>query len=83
MARIQSPLEYSGALADLAASEWNFFSEPFQLLPGKTFSEERLKDEGYAIAVVATSSRQGAYFEGAVGSTLYLDELRIVWEGDE
>lgn len=74
MARIDNPGE---------PQEWTRFSEEFKLLPGKTFSEETLGRNGYAIAVVATSSRQGAYFEGAIGSTLYVDELRIVWEGEE
>lgn len=74
MARIADPGE---------PQEWTRFEEPFELLDGKTFDEERLRNDGYAIAVVATSSRQGAYFEGAVGSTLYVDELRIVWEGEE
>lgn len=63
--------------------EWAHFREPFQPMNGKTFDEERLRNDGYAIAIVATSSRQGAYFEGAIGSTLYVDELRIVWDGDE
>lgn len=74
MARIDNPGE---------PQDWTKFSEVFKLLPGKTFSEEILANNGYAIAVVATSSRQGAYFEGAIGSTLYIDELRIVWEGEE
>ena len=47
---------------------------------GKTFDEARLAQNGYAIAIVATSSRQGAYFEGAVGSVLYVDELHIEWK---
>lgn len=63
--------------------EWQRFSEPFTLMEGKSFDEERLRNDGYSIAVVITSSRQGAYFEGAVGSTLYVDELRIIWEGQE
>lgn len=74
MARIADPGE---------PAEWKRFEEPFRLLPGKTFSDERLRNDGYAITVVCTSSRQGAYFEGAVGSTLYVDELRVVWEGEE
>ena len=72
MARIDKPGE---------PTEWTHFSEPFRLMPGKEFDEERLRNDGYAIAVVATSSRQGAYFEGAIDSTLYVDELRVVWEG--
>lgn len=74
MARIADPGE---------PAEWKRFEEPFRLLPGKTFSDERLRNDGYAITVVCTSSRKGAYFEGAVGSTLYVDELRVVWEGEE
>lgn len=73
MARIDDPGE---------PDDWTFFDEPFKLMPGKTFDESRLPN-GYAIAIVCTSSRQGAYFEGAIGSTLYVDELRVVWEGDE
>lgn len=72
MARIDNPGE---------PAEWTHFVEPFRMMPGKEFKEERLRNDGYAIAVVATSSRQGAYFEGAIGSTLYVDELRVVWEG--
>lgn len=74
VARIDNPGE---------PQEWTFFQEPYQLMPGKEFSEDRLRGNGYAITVVATSSRQGAFFEGAVGSVLYVDELRIIWEGTE
>ena len=83
MARIDKPVEFTGDMNDLAASEWVHFSEPFRLIDGKEFSEERLRKSGYAIAIVMTSSRQGAYFEGAIGSTLYVDELKVVYEGDE
>lgn len=74
LARIANPGE---------PQEWTRFSEPFVMMNGKAFDDEKLRLGGYAIAVVATSSRQGAYFEGAIGSTLYIDELRIVWEGEE
>ncbi len=74
MARIDEPGE---------PQEWTHFEEPFKPMNGKTFDEERLRNNGYAITVVATSSRQGAYFEGAVGSTLYVDEIKIHWEGEE
>lgn len=71
MARIDNPGE---------PQEWTHFVEPFRLLPGKEWSDERVRMKGYAIAVVATSSRQGAYFNGAVGSTLWVDELKVNWE---
>lgn len=79
LARIDKPVEVSG---DIARASWTQFSEPFVLLNGKEFDEERIGTNGYAIAVVATSSRQGNYFKGAVGSTLYIDELRVRWEGE-
>ena len=71
LARIDDPGE---------PQEWTYFREPFRPMNGKTFDEARLREDGYAIAIVATSSRQGAYFEGAVGSVLYIDELRIEWD---
>ena len=74
MARIDNPGE---------PQEWKRFVEPFRPMNNKSFEEERLRNDGYAIAIVATSSRQGAYFEGAIGSILYIDELRVTWEGDE
>lgn len=58
---------------------WKFFSEPFIYQNGKSFDEERFHHNGYSIAVVMTSSREGAYFEGSVGSTLYVDEIEIKW----
>ena len=74
MARIDNPGE---------PKEWTKFMEPFRPMNGKEFEEERLINDGYAIAIVATSSRQGAYFEGAIGSVLYVDEIRIIWEGEK
>ena len=74
MARIDNPGE---------PAEWTHFSEPFKYMNNKSFSEERLRKDGYAVAIVATSSRQGAYFIGAVGSILHVDEMHIVWEGEE
>ena len=64
-------------------TEWTHFRLPFVMQPGKTFSEERLRRDGYAIAIVASASQDGDYFRGAVGSELCIDELRIVWEGEE
>ncbi len=62
--------------------EWTFFNEDFKPMNGKTFDQNKADNGEYAISLVATSSRQGAYFKGSVGSTLYIDELRIVWEDE-
>ena len=80
MARIDKPVEFEGDMTELAASEWVHFSEPFKPMNGKALDADRLARGGYAIAIVMTSSRQGAYFEGAIGSTLYVDQLRVVYE---
>lgn len=60
-------------------AEWTYFELPFLPMNGKTFSKERMQQGGYAIAVVMTSSRGGAYFRGAPGSTMCVDNIKITW----
>ena len=71
MARIDKPGE---------PQEWTHFIEPYKMMPGKVWDEQRMANNGYAIAVVMTSSRQGAYFIGALDSELFVDEVKINWE---
>ena len=73
MARIDNPGE---------PQDWTDFREEFKPVNGKSFELNRLAEDGYAIAVVATSSREGAYFKGAIGSTLRIKHLRVVYEDD-
>lgn len=44
------------------------------------FVEEKSKAYRYNLAVVFTSSRDGAYFAGALGSTLYVDDVEVICE---
>lgn len=60
--------------ADLAA-EWTEFDIPFIYRKGKTVDPEKLASGKYSITIVMSSSRDGDYFSGAIGSTLYVDEL--------
>lgn len=60
-------------------SEWTYFEIPYIPANGKIFDYEKLVRGEYAITVVASSSKGGAFFEGAVGSTLHIDELKINW----
>lgn len=57
-------------------TEWQRFEIPF------VFSEdidlELLRNNGYNIAIVCSSSYRGDFYEGAVGSRLYVDEFEIV-----
>ena len=36
---------------------------------------EKLRDGKYNVSIVFTSSLEGAYFNGAIGSTLLIDEV--------
>lgn len=62
--------------------EWAQFDLEFEYK--KTIDQEKLKNMGYSLAIVCSSSVEGASFMGAVGSTLYVDKFRITCEkGDE
>lgn len=82
LARIQDPGE---------PSEWTYFDLPFRgrdskgdfTDPNFEFDEELLEQDGYAVAIVFSSSVDGAYFEGAVGSTLYIDEVELVCQDND
>lgn len=60
--------------------DWVSFDVPFEPQNGKTIDEQKLRDGGYNIAIVLSSSEGGASFEGAVGSTLYVDEFRLNYQ---
>lgn len=60
-------------------SEWTPFEIEYKAVNGKAFDQSKLENGEYAITVVASSSKDGAYFEGAVGSTLCVDEIKINW----
>lgn len=62
-------------------SEWTFFEENFVQLG--EIDEELLNNRGYNLAVVFSSSINGANFEGAIGSTLYIDKVRVICTHDE
>ncbi|MCD8186397.1 MAG: PCMD domain-containing protein [Rikenellaceae bacterium] len=57
--------------------QWTAFSIDFETLPGKTVDLEKLAANKYNLAVVFSSSQGGAEFNGAIGSTLYVDEVEI------
>ena len=61
-------------------TDWKEFNIPFEPQNGKEFDYDKLANNEYVITIVASSSKNGAFFEGAVGSTLYIDEFRIEWE---
>lgn len=57
------------------ADEWTRFEVEFKY--SEDIDPELLANYGYSLAIVCSSSINGAYFEGAVGSTLCIDELEL------
>ena len=57
--------------------EWTRFTIPFKAVDGRTIDAAKLKAGKYSLAIIMSSSKDGAKFEGAVGSTLYVDELEL------
>lgn len=66
-----------------ATDEWTEFSIPFVMRPGKSIDPDKLKNGIYSITVVLSSSEGGDYFEGAIGSTLMVDELQLTCIDEE
>lgn len=62
----------------IETNTWTKFDLPFELKEGKSIDEEKLAQGKYKLGVVFSSSVDGAYFNGAVGSTLYIDEVEVV-----
>ena len=60
--------------------EWTRFEMFFG---GKEVDTQAAKDKKYNVALVFSSSKSGAQFEGAVGSTLYVDEVEVAFEKEE
>jgi len=55
---------------------WTYFDVEYDFM-GKDIDETLLNEQGYNLAIVFSSSDRGASFEGAVGSTLYIDKVRV------
>ena len=60
---------------------WVEFDQPFTYLAD--IDDDILANRGYSLTVVFTSSIEGASFEGAVGSRLLVDKVRLVCEHEE
>ena len=63
-------------------NEWTYFKLPFITIPGKFIDKEKLRDGKYNIAIVFTSSLEGDHFNGAIGSTLLIDEAELIYRSE-
>ncbi|MFV0545486.1 MAG: PCMD domain-containing protein [Bacteroides sp.] len=64
----------------IEGDQWIAFDLPFEPVNNKTIDQQKLKDGKYKLGIVLSSSADGAHFKGAVGSTLYIDEMELVCE---
>lgn len=62
--------------------QWTEFYYPFEFKEGKVIDSEKLANGTYKIALVFSSSKNGAWFNGAVGSTLFIDEVELIAQED-
>ena len=62
--------------------EWTYFKLPFATLPGKFIDKDKLKAGKYNISIVFTSSLEGDHFNGAIGSTLLIDEAELIYRSE-
>ena len=66
----------NGKIAIGNTPEWHHFSVDFEYK--KTIDPIKLKNGGYSLAIVSSSSSDGANFLGAVGSTLWIDSFKLI-----
>ena len=57
--------------------QWTRFEMFFE---GRDVPEEAVANKNCNLAIVFSSSKNGAQFEGAIGSTLYIDEVEVSYE---
>ncbi|MNR46537.1 putative glycoside hydrolase [compost metagenome] len=63
-----------GTKEQIETDKWTAFNVPFSFVNGKSF--DPAKEYMYTIAF--SSSKEGDIFNGAVGSTLFIDEVELV-----
>ena len=62
--------------------QWTAFTLPFVARPGKFIDKDKLRSGGYNVSIVFSSSMEGDKFNGAVGSTLLIDEVELLFNSE-
>ena len=66
--------------AAVETDQWTEFSLPFEPQNNKSIDEQKLQNGKYKLGIIFSSSIDGDRFKGAVGSTLYIDEVELICE---
>lgn len=64
----------------VATDTWKEFYIPFETVENRSVNAQKLAEGKYKIGIVISSSVEGDLFNGAVGSTLYIDEVELIYE---
>lgn len=56
--------------------EWKEFNIPLE------YKEDQFGEKPTHLIIVCSSSKYGDYFTGAIGSTLYLDDFSLIYDGE-
>ncbi len=81
LALVGNTTDTDGKTAIGTTPQWQHFSAKFDYDKyGKTIDPAKLKNGGYSLTIVCSSSTGGASFMGAVGSTLWVDSFKIICE---
>ena len=59
---------------------WTHFLLDFKAVDGRKVDAKKLAEGKYNLAIIMSSSKDGAIFNGAVGSTLYVDEMELYYK---
>lgn len=82
MARLSNPVVHSAG-TDLLSVDYENFDIKFDYdtyRAKRPFDISKARNYEYSLAVVFTSSIDGANFNGAIGSTLWIDEVKVICE---
>lgn len=64
----------------VATDTWEEFYIPFETVGNRSIDTQKLAEGKYKVGIVFSSSIEGDLFNGAVGSTLYIDEVELIYE---
>lgn len=61
-------------------ASWTRFEIPFEFIAGKEINKDKLANGDYNVAIIFSSSINGDVFEGAPGSTLWIDNVELEYK---